>query len=103
MSKCRIWQLNVVNNAACAALRPFPGQTRHYRTMIVLVGVMGKHRVGFEIIDPIVVAAAGTLMAEGALCSPNPGKLSAPETSQPKGFSCWKSAEIGKAEKLREF
>ena len=51
----------------CTALCPFPGQTQHYWTMIVLVRVVGKCRVGLQIIDPIVAAAAGTLMAEDVL------------------------------------
>lgn len=53
---------------ACRALRPFPGQTQRYWTVIVSVVAVGKCRVGLQIIDPIVAAAAGTLVAEDVLC-----------------------------------
>jgi len=53
--------------------------------MIVLVGVMGKCRVGLQIIDPIIAAAAITLMAEDVLCS----LISQDRTEE--GFLLWRA------------
>lgn len=53
---------------ARTTLRPVPGHTQCYWTVIILVGVVGKCRVGLQIIDPIVAAATGTLMVEDVLC-----------------------------------